>query len=244
MDDKRAGYADIAAFYRQEIAEGRLKPGERLPTRKEVGERFKSASTTVNRAFQMLKNEGLILSVPGSGTLVAARARTHQTGEARLRRLERTGNPYAPGEVSIAHQAALRSIDDVEIAELLDMELREEVIVRTRVFVKDDMPTVFATSVIHPRALIDVPELLSDERLPKFWQKLYAERTGETIIKGPEQRGARLASQFELGALGLAGSKDDPAPVLVLRNVFYNHDGPIEVWEDVYTPGTWQTDSN
>jgi GntR family transcriptional regulator len=31
-------------------------------------------------------------------------------------------------------------------------------------------------------------------------------------------------------------------PVLVLRNVFLDEDGPIEAWEDVYAPGVWQVE--
>lgn len=244
MEDKKTGYADIAAHYRRKINDGELRPGQKMPTREAAKAEFKTTSTTVNRAFQVLKNEGLIVSVPGSSTIVSTTTRTHDTGAARIRRLERTGSPYAAGEISIAHQAALRSIDDVEIADLLGVELREEVVVRTRVFLKEDQPTVFATSVIHTRALVNVPELLSNERLPKFWQKIYAERTGETIVKSPEQRCARFASPFELGALGVSVPAGTQVPVLVLRNVFYNGDGPIEVWEDVYAPGVWQTDSS
>lgn len=237
----KTGYADIAAEFRRLIADGQLSPGDALPSQRDVIKRFGVSVTTANRAFALMKTEGLIVTRPGVGTVVADQSRTHVTGAGRLARLARTSQPYGAGETSVMHQAGIRSIDDVEIADLLGVELRDEVVVRTRVFLRDGSPRVYASSVIHIRALSVVPELASDEPLPKFWQLIYKERTGQEIVRSPERRGARLATEFELGRLQVVAPPNAAVPVLVLQNVFHDEDGrAIEVWEDVYAPGIWQ----
>jgi GntR family transcriptional regulator len=235
-------FTDIAAHYRQRINDGTLRPGDTMPSMKETAEEFGVTITTVNRAYKLLKAEGLTVPKPGVGTVVASRPRVASTGAARLKRIARSGRAYAAGETSVNHTAALRSIADPEIAEELGLEPHDEAVLRTRVFLRDEVPTVVALSVIHPRALGPVPELLSNEPFNRFWQEIYTERTGREVTRLPERRGARLASQNELDALNVVAPPSAAVPVLVLRNVFLDEDGPIEAWEDVYAPGVWQVE--
>jgi GntR family transcriptional regulator len=237
---EKAGYAKIAAHYRELIADGTLAPGDRMPSMKVVCKKFNVAITTANRAFRMLKSEGLTAALPGVGTVVVDRPRVATTAAARLDRLSRTGRAYASKETSERHKVSLRSCADPELATDLDIDLHDEIVFRTRVFLKDGTPTVVAISCINLRALIDVPELLEPRPLPRFWQEIYTERTGRTITKSPERRGARMAADDELDALGISVPSGAAVPVLVLVNVFHDEQGPIEVWEDVYAPGLWQ----
>jgi GntR family transcriptional regulator len=238
----KTGYAQIATFFRQQIADGTLAPGERMPTQKQVMEQFGASIATVNRAFQMLKEEGLTTARPGSFTVVTDRPLVASTGAARLRRISRTGRPYGPKETSIKHTANLRSCADPDVASALGVDLHDEIVLRTRVFTKGGIPTIAAYSCIHPRALGPVPELLSTERMPRFWQELYTERTGRVITKSPEMQGARFASTNEMELLEVQAPPEAVVPVLILVNVFYDEDGPIEFWQDVYRPGLWRSD--
>lgn len=238
----RTGYADIAAHYRKLIEDGQLTPGDSLPPMSQVKEEFGVTITTVNRAWRLLKDEGLAATHPGAGTTVADRPRVAATGAARLDRIARTGKPYAPGETSINHTAARRSCHDPEIAERLGIELGDEVILRTRVFLRDGKPAVAALSVIHIRALAAVPELLQEEPFGRFWQEIYTERTGTEVTRSPERRSARLASDNELDLLDVHAPPNAAVPVLILVNTFHDDEGPLEVWEDVYAPGLWQVE--
>lgn len=236
------GYAAIAAHYRRLIEDGELAPGDAMPSMREVCEKFNVAITTANRAFRVLKTEGLTTPQPGNGTVVAHRPAA-STGAARLDRLARTGKEYEPGETSTAHAAGMDSCTDPEIAELLGIELHAEILIRRRVFRKDGKATVAALSCILPRAVEHVPELLQQGQLKPFWQKTYEERTGKVITRSPERRSARLASRAELDALEVDVPFSAAVPVLVLQTTFHDEDGPIEVWEDVYAPGLWQVAS-
>lgn len=236
------GYAEIATHFRQQIADGTLNPGDEMPSYKKASEMFEVNRTTVIRAYDILKDEGMIVSRPGIGTIVATRPEIAVTGVARLKRMARTGKPYAPGETSTDHWAGVRSIADPIIADLLGVEPHDEVVLRRRVHRRDGKPSTVALSVIHVRALGEVPEILNDGPLERWWQEIYKERTGREVTKSPERRTARLISNDELNALGINLPPESAAAVLVVVNVFHDEDGPLEVWEDVYPPGSWQVD--
>ncbi|MBJ6623510.1 GntR family transcriptional regulator [Streptomyces sp. DHE17-7] len=240
---KKHGYADIASHYRQLIADGTLAPGDVMPSMSKVCDEFNVSITTANRAFRLLKTEGLTEPKPGVGTVVADQPRVAATASARLGRIARTGKAYDHKERSVDHTAQLRSMTDPILAGQLGVELHDEVVLRTRTFVKDGKKTVFAVSCIHVRALGDVPELLSPEPFDRFWQEIYTSRTGRQVTKSPERRSARLAYDYELEALGVDVEPGTPVPVLVLVNTFSDENGPLEVWEDVYAPGLWQVDT-
>lgn len=242
VDKGSAGYADIAAHFRKLIEDGELQPGATMPPMSQVREQFGVSITTVNRAYRLLKDEGLTTPRPGAETVVAQRPNVAATGAARLARIARTGATYAPGETSINHTAQLRSCHDPKVADVLGIELGDEVIVRSRVFLRDGEPAVAAMSVIHMRALVDVPELLQPRPFDRFWQEIYKERTGRQTTKSPERRTARLAATNELDMLDIHVPETAAVPVLVLVNVFHDDEGPLEVWEDVYAPGLWQVE--
>lgn len=242
-EPKKPGYAEIASHFRKLIADGTLAPGDEMPSMRTVCDEFNVAITTANRAFRILKEEGLTTVRPGRKTLVADQPRVAASASARLKRIERTGKPYGHGETSVDHTAQLLSITDPILANHLGVEIHDEVVVRTRTFVRDGKRTVYAVSCIHMRALADVPELLSTEPFGQFWQEVYQARTGKTVTKSPERRSARLAYDYELQALHIDVEPGTPVPVLVVVNTFSDEDGPIEVWEDIWSVGLWQVDT-
>ncbi|GGO86501.1 GntR family transcriptional regulator [Wenjunlia tyrosinilytica] len=69
-DDSRPPYLLAADVLRQEITSGRIKPGDRLPSARELEERFGIANMTVRSALRVLREEGLIYSVQGRGSYV------------------------------------------------------------------------------------------------------------------------------------------------------------------------------
>ncbi|GAA1109738.1 GntR family transcriptional regulator [Kitasatospora arboriphila] len=244
MSAKRArgpGYEEIAEHYRQKISSGELTPGTKLPTVREVQAEWGVSNTTAAAAMAQLRREGLTVARPRVGTVVATPPPVVVTGIARIERLIRTGRPYRDGEAKVELRSpSLHSCYDPYVAEQLGIELGDEIVLRIRLFSQDGKPTTIGVNCIHPRALAVVPELVAGEELPKFWQLLYTERTGERITPADELFQARAASGDELEALGLLDVPTGIAvPVLVSNVTFHTDDGqPIEVWEDTYAPGT------
>jgi GntR family transcriptional regulator len=234
-------WRQIADEIALQIDEGIYRPGDRLPSVQALVAEGKGATATVHRAYQALEAEGLVQTVQGSGTTVLSPGASSSTvtGAARLERLRRTGRPLIPRETYVNARSVVRSCADPEIASLLGIDLFDEIILRSRTFVRDGKATVLALNVIHLRALLTLPELLDAGPMPKFRHDLYAERTGRRVIAGPEQSTARLASTNELEEFGIDVPIDAPVPVLVLRTVYSDDDGPLEVWEDILRPGMW-----
>jgi GntR family transcriptional regulator len=71
--DRRSGtavYAQLVAQVRQAVMTGRLSPGDRLPTAREVAERNGINPNTVLRAYRDLEVAGLVEARQGTGTFV------------------------------------------------------------------------------------------------------------------------------------------------------------------------------
>ncbi|MFI9720877.1 GntR family transcriptional regulator [Streptomyces sp. NPDC052396] len=69
--DHRPPYQQAADAIRREIQTGRLKPGQQLPSHRELQERFNIANMTARSALRVLRDEGLIYTVQGRGSYVA-----------------------------------------------------------------------------------------------------------------------------------------------------------------------------
>ncbi|MFF8996190.1 GntR family transcriptional regulator [Streptomyces sp. NPDC014983] len=247
MSPKVPKWRELADEIARKISTGEYGPGDLLPQVRDQVRLGKGSTTTVHRAYQALEAEGLVRSSRGHGTRVLGPEDAPPalvTGAARLEQLRRTGRPLAPRETYINSQSVLRSCSDPEIADLLGIDLYDEVVLRSRTFVHDTKPTVLALNVIHMRALGVLPELLNPGPMPKFRHELYTERTGKVITAGPEKSRARLASTNELTEFGIDVPPDIPVPVLVLRTLYSDEDGPLEVWEDILRPGMWHGSSS
>lgn len=67
-----APYLRVAAAMRARVAEGVWTPGDRLPSRGELGREFDVGENVVRRAQELLIGQGLLEGRPGSGTYVRA----------------------------------------------------------------------------------------------------------------------------------------------------------------------------
>ncbi|MFH8566866.1 GntR family transcriptional regulator [Streptomyces sp. NPDC017993] len=69
-DDPRPPYVQAAEVLRRQIRGGLLKPGNKLPSARELQTEYGIASSTVQNALRVLRSEGLIYSVQGRGSFV------------------------------------------------------------------------------------------------------------------------------------------------------------------------------
>jgi GntR family transcriptional regulator len=65
-----APYVQVADILRTEIKAGRYPKGTRIPTESDLVERFEIARSTARRSIAVLRNEGLIRTVPQRGSYV------------------------------------------------------------------------------------------------------------------------------------------------------------------------------
>jgi DNA-binding FadR family transcriptional regulator len=70
-------YEQVARRLRADISAGRLAPGERLPSERDLARALGVGRASVREALAALANQGLLETRPGSGSFVAADARAH-----------------------------------------------------------------------------------------------------------------------------------------------------------------------
>jgi GntR family transcriptional regulator/MocR family aminotransferase len=78
-------YLQLYQRYRDAITAGRLRPGERVPSIRNLASELHVARGTVEMAYQMLVSEGYLVTKGAAGTQVSP------TGEAAERRKSATG---------------------------------------------------------------------------------------------------------------------------------------------------------
>ncbi|HVV12952.1 TetR/AcrR family transcriptional regulator C-terminal domain-containing protein [Amycolatopsis sp.] len=80
-------YLRIVAELRRRIAEGELKPGDRVPSTRQLTQDWGVAMATATKALTTLRQEGLVRAVQGVGTVVADAMQTpRRTSDAELSR--------------------------------------------------------------------------------------------------------------------------------------------------------------
>ncbi|HET9656238.1 MAG TPA: GntR family transcriptional regulator [Kineosporiaceae bacterium] len=117
-------YQRIAAEIRADIAAGRHRPGERIPSETELMERFGVTRPTVRGAVQVLQVEGLVESFHGRGSFV--------------RRVERQVIPLHPdGTPGQARTVLIARPATIEEAEQHGLRPGGHVVEVTRQLVRD-----------------------------------------------------------------------------------------------------------
>lgn len=64
-------YEQLANDLREKIKDGTYPPGSKLPSRRELCQEYDFSEAVVVRAMWILKHEGLVVSLTGSGSYVA-----------------------------------------------------------------------------------------------------------------------------------------------------------------------------
>lgn len=217
------GYADIAAHYRQQIQDGVLKPGETMPSMRQVCERFNVAQTTANRAFRVLKQEGLTLPKAGVGTVVAGPISNNIANRVALH--ASTGKALGGGESSRILEVGTVGADEL-VAPRLDIAPGTPVHVRRRVVSRGGVPVHFSSSY-YPAYVMAVTPELAEPVSTGGSRELAAERLGVVQDRVLEEVTSRLATEAEKNALGLTAG--DVVVTQVIRTVYLADDRVVEV---------------
>ncbi|MEU4209930.1 winged helix-turn-helix domain-containing protein [Streptomyces sp. NPDC026206] len=69
-DSHTPPYRLVADEIRKQIRSGRIKPGERVPSSRDLEAEYEIANMTARSALRLLRDEGLIYSTPGRGNFV------------------------------------------------------------------------------------------------------------------------------------------------------------------------------
>src|SRR2546429_2371039 len=99
--DGRPAYQRIADELRAAIAGGSLRPGDKVPSERELAQRYGTAHMTIRQAVELLKEEGLVTTRRGVGSFVQGRPPLRRIGSNRYPRKRRlTGKKPSLGETT------------------------------------------------------------------------------------------------------------------------------------------------
>jgi DNA-binding GntR family transcriptional regulator len=227
-------YLQIANYLRDQIIRGDLRPGQEVPSERELAATWNVARPTATKALEALRGQGLVESRRGSGTYVR-----HLTAAARARerydRARELGTMYSDAEsVEISAEIVVGPSDVLEALQLPD---GSDVIRRARIISSEsDGPIEISISWFAAELADEAPLLLSGERIRGGTAKYVASVTDRRPSYAHDQVAARLATAEERRVLELPR----PAAVLVYRlTVFDDRDVPVQFDDAAYPPERW-----
>lgn len=194
-------FMQVTNHFRQQIQDGTLPEGARLPTVADIEREWGIARATAAKAIAQLQVEGLIYTSP-RGSYVAGLGAKATSPKARLDRYRRTGTLDAVGEHHRVTAAGIVSAP-AYVADLFDIDPGADVI--RREFVTIEAASIRALTVTwHNGVLADqVPDLL-ETRSSVIGTRLDGiESALGKINQGQDFMHARGADSRESSALGL-----------------------------------------
>jgi DNA-binding GntR family transcriptional regulator len=228
-------YVQIADSIRDRILKGDLRPGDEVPSERQLAAEWSVARPTATKALDVLRREGHVAGRQGAGTYVVDLAAFHRQASERYRRSLETGQIYLPNERARILGAEVVDAPD-EVVQALGLSAPVPAARRLRLTLRDDEPVELSTSWFEMSVVEAAPRLVAAERIMEG-TIVYIERsTGRRPTVARDRTAARLATADEAELLGL----ERPSAVLVTRHVAYDDGGrPLEFVESVVPPATW-----
>jgi len=199
-------FRKIASFYRDRIVAGvdGYKPGDLLPSRREMASKHNRSRDTIDKAMDVLAAEGLIVLRGNQRAQIAQRTLGVPSMEERMAALRTTGKILSDGEsceiLDTSHVPC-----PAEIAVHLGIEEGDEVLRRTRVTKRNGRPLAVSWSYFPEAAVQAAPELAQNENIEGGARELAAYRLGQPMAESVEFTHGRMANDEEKGLLELTG---------------------------------------
>ncbi|GAA0850438.1 TetR/AcrR family transcriptional regulator C-terminal domain-containing protein [Streptosporangium amethystogenes subsp. fukuiense] len=153
MDGTEPPYLRIAAELRRRITTGRLRPGDRVPSTRQIIREWGVAMATAGKVLATLRQEGLVRVAPGVGTIVADGAVT-DTGPPHRPAPELTSERIVRAAIGIADVEGLATLSMRRIA--TDLEVSAMSLYR-HVAGKEELLMLMADTVLAECALSESP---------------------------------------------------------------------------------------
>ncbi|MEU4219014.1 GntR family transcriptional regulator [Actinoplanes sp. NPDC026623] len=115
-----APYQRIANDIREQIADGRLAPGDRVPSTRRLARNWDVALATATKAMTVLCREGVLQARPRSGTVVTPVSGTGTTTPTAPGAVTRAGRASRSAERELTRERVVRVATEIADAEGLD----------------------------------------------------------------------------------------------------------------------------
>lgn len=119
IEEAQPKYLQIAHFIRDQILRGDLRPGDEVPSERQLAADWKVSRPTAARSLEALSHQGLVEKRQGSGTYVRSLEVNRRAREL-YGRARQTGKIYTSGEYAVITSAGWVEAPDY-VAEALGL---------------------------------------------------------------------------------------------------------------------------
>ncbi|KWX83742.1 hypothetical protein AMQ83_30640 [Paenibacillus riograndensis] len=218
LDEKIATplYEQLKEKLKNEIAEGRLKPGEKLLPEVELAQKYEVSVITVRRATNELRNEGLLEKRQGKGTFVAMAKYPKDLNQI----LSFTEASKLIGAVPSANVLTSElMIPGNDILEQLELPPGSQTVYISRLRLLDNNPMVIENNYFSIQYSFLLEENLNDHSL----FRILKEKTGIQISKSKRTIEICRATMQEASYLQVSKN----SPLLLVHGVVYGNNDKI-----------------
>jgi len=218
-------YYQLKEIIRKKIAHGEWKPGDRVPSERELCAQYNISRETARKALNELMNEGIVRREQGRGTFVADPKLIQ-----RLARL--TGYTEDMRHRGLRPGARVLRLEAIEAplpaAAALQIKAGAPIVLLERLRVAEDAPVAIEASHI---SFDRAQELLEEDFTDRSLYSLLVETYGVVPTKAEQQIEAALCNPHQQELLELS----DGEPLLKTTRIgFDQHGRPFEYTEAVY----------
>jgi len=217
-------YYQLMQELRRRIEEGTWKPGDLIPSERELSETYRISRMTVRQALAELVNDGLLRRDQGRGTFVAKPKIRKQLSRLTSFTEDMRARGKRPGaQLLRAEMVPARP----KVANMLQIDIGQQVALVERLRLADDEPVGIECSHLS----FDACGTVLREDLEGSLYRLLEERFGLVATRAQEEIEAGICGSREAEILDIHPDE----PVLLIRRRTLNEDQhPFEYVESVY----------
>ncbi|PZW27420.1 GntR family transcriptional regulator [Thermosporothrix hazakensis] len=219
-------YYQLKEIMREKILSGEWKPGDLIPSERELSEQYGISRMTARQAITELVNEGLFYREQGRGTFVSRNRITQQLTKLTGFNEDMRARGYKPGTKVLS--ARLWPADET-VAAHLHIRPGDKVFRLHRLRMADDDPLALETSFV---SFIGCEKLLEDDLNNYSLYYLLETKYGYPPLEADQELEAGLVGSEEARLLRIAVG----SPVLYIRRTTYTErKQPIEYAASIYS---------
>ncbi|MEU4164548.1 GntR family transcriptional regulator [Actinoplanes sp. NPDC026670] len=221
-------YEEIAESLRSRIAAGEFAPGDTLPSGRDLADQWSVARATVVKAMDVLRGDGIVEAIQGTGFIVTEMPIARPTGDRRAGSTRVTGGmPFL--RVGVPDWA----VPPTHITSALGLDSDVKALRRIRVLQLPDGSPHSCVQAWFPPDIAELsPRLAQPAPIAEGTTRYVRRQTGRFPVEGVDVTTVRLASEEEAVHLALSL----PAAVVVVRHTAYDQQGRPLVCEEGVTP--------
>jgi GntR family transcriptional regulator len=218
-------YYQLKELIREQVENGEIRAGDRIPSERELSERYEISRMTARQAITELVNEGLLFREQGKGTFVAM----PKISQGLIGLTSYTEDMLRRGLQPGTKLLCLEIVPPTrKIADRLHISLDSKVIQIQRLRLANDEPMALETSHI-PASLC--PDLAQQDLEGQSLYKLMEDRYALHLANASQTLEPANASTVEAELLNVSPT----VPLLLIERITYTTDGtPAEFVKSLY----------